>query len=69
MSRFIRDEDIRELAEVLLGTEDSIEIGLSQVGIDPDDLSDKDIRQIKRELRDAGLKYDRDLNEWISLSL
>jgi len=68
MSRFIRDEDIRELAEVLLGTEDSIEIGLSQVGIDPDDLSDKDIRQIKRELRDAGLKYDRDLNEWISLS-
>jgi len=69
MSRFLRKDDIKELAEVLLGTDDSIEIGLSQIGIDPDEFDNDDIDFIDDSLNDTGLKYNVDQNEWLPITL
>jgi hypothetical protein len=58
-SRFVTSEELEDLADVLCGTDDSIEVGLSQIGIDPDLFDEDDIKAIQRELKRLGLAKRR----------
>jgi hypothetical protein len=60
--RFLRREDLADLRGLLIGSDDTIEEGLSQLGIDPDDFELSDIRAIKRDL---GLTYDKEECCWV----
>jgi len=58
MHRFITKDELVTLAEVLLGTDDDLEIGISQVGLDPDELSTSDLGLIRRKLARKGIIQD-----------
>lgn len=62
--RFLRTEDVEELARELEGTEDTVEIGLSQIGIDPDGFGPRDIAFVTRRLA-RYITFDEDANEWV----
>lgn len=64
VERFITDGDIEELAELLIGTDDDIEIGLSQLGIDPDGFSPDDLDDIWDYLHEHGVRLNGDTGTW-----
>jgi hypothetical protein len=59
MYRPLSHSDIVDLAEYLFGTEESAEIGLSELGFDPDLYP-----EIDEWLSEVGLVRDRDSETW-----
>ena len=58
MDRFITKDEITDLANVLLGTDDSLSLGLSQIGIDPDTIGPADRKLIREWLKEReGVRF------------
>lgn len=53
--RFINRSDVEALADLLEGTDDSIVMGMSQLGIDPRQFNYEDRRAIRQQLKRLGL--------------
>jgi len=64
VERIIRQDDIEALADVLVDTDDSLSIGLSQVGIDPDEMSAGDRAYVVQALKDIGVRFNKHLSCW-----
>lgn len=64
-NRFLTRDDLLELREALLGTDDGIEIGLSTIGIDPDEFDEGDFDFIEERLDDLGLEFCEDEDQWV----
>lgn len=63
-TRFISDNDISNLADCLVDSEDSLREGLSQIGIDPGTFSKADLKFVARKLKHLGVTFDRELSCW-----
>jgi hypothetical protein len=55
------DPFVPELIETLVGTDDDLEIGLREIGVD---LDDDDLPFVRRRLRDLGVYQDPDDGFW-----
>lgn len=62
--RFITFNQVEELADLLVGTDDSVELGLSQIGLDPDELSADDFEAVRSQLEEFGVQYDEENDCW-----
>lgn len=57
----IDDSEIATLARTLIGTDDSLEVAISEMGIDPDE---HDLRDVEQRLAQY-VVLDEDTNTWI----
>jgi len=65
MDRVLTQDDLESLARTLEDTDDTIECGLSMIGIDPDEM-EGEIDNIALDLEEKlGFVFDEDLNSWV----
>lgn len=56
------EDDFLALRDVLLNTDERLDIAISQIGLDPEDLSHADKRFIVEQ---AGLRFDKSTKRWV----